>query len=153
MQSATWSDYKHHNTVKILVACIPNSFICYVSPAYTGRISDKALTLDFGYLDMLPPYSMLMADKGFNIGNECASRHLSLHVPPGKRGQSQMTADAVRKTKRIANHRILIEQIIRRIKTFRILANEIPISLVNHIDDMVVVCCALSNLKEPIYKY
>ena len=28
MQLSTWSQYKHHNTVKFLVACIPNGVIC-----------------------------------------------------------------------------------------------------------------------------
>ena len=58
----------------------------------------------------------------------------------------------VQKTKEIANHRILIEQVIRRLKTFRILAIELPISLIGHVDEMISVCAALSNLKEPIYK-
>ena len=40
-QAMTWSTYKHHNTLKFLVAVAPNSSITYVSPAYTGRISDK----------------------------------------------------------------------------------------------------------------
>ena len=31
MQSSTWSQYKHHNTVKFLVACTPNGAICYIS--------------------------------------------------------------------------------------------------------------------------
>ena len=152
LQGATWSDYKHHNTVKFFIACTPNSFISYVSPVYTGRISDKALTADCGFLEQLPPHSMVMADKGFNIADLCGTNMLSLHVPPGKRGHSQMTTDAVRKTKRIANHRILIEQVIRRVKSFRILANDIPLSLLSHIDDIVMVCSALSNLREPIYK-
>ncbi|XP_052820235.1 uncharacterized protein LOC128246068 [Mya arenaria] len=91
LQSATWSDYKHHNTLKILVSCAPNSSIVYVSPAYLGRISDKALTLDCGYLDMVPFNKMVMADKGFNISNECAERNITLYVPPGKRGHSQMS--------------------------------------------------------------
>lgn len=46
-------------------------------PAYTGRISGKALALDSGYLNMLPPYSMVMADEGFNKRNKCAPKHLS----------------------------------------------------------------------------
>ena len=28
MQSSTWSQYKHHNTAKCLVACTPNGSIC-----------------------------------------------------------------------------------------------------------------------------
>lgn len=152
LQSATWSDYKHHNTLKVLIACTPNSSINFVSKAYLGRVSDKALTLDCGYLDQLPVNCMLMADKGFNIADDCATRHITLYVPPGKRGHSQMSSACVEKTKRIANHRILIEQVIRRLKTFRILANEIPISLVEHVDEIVCVCSAICNMKKPIYK-
>jgi hypothetical protein len=77
-QSATWSDYKHHNTVKLLIVCAPNSSIVYVSPAYTGRMSDKALTLDCGFLDLVPADSMIMADKGFNITSECAEKNITL---------------------------------------------------------------------------
>ena len=29
-------------------------------------------------------YSTIMADKGFNIENECLSYNLSLRIPPGK---------------------------------------------------------------------
>ncbi|KAH3882548.1 uncharacterized protein LOC127831775 [Dreissena polymorpha] len=54
LQSASWSDYKHHNTLKFLVASTPNSSI--VSPAYMGRISDKALTVECGNLNRVPQY-------------------------------------------------------------------------------------------------
>jgi hypothetical protein len=153
LQASTWSNYKHHNTLKLLVACSPNSTIMYVSPAYPGRTTDKDLTVDCGYLDNVPPNMMLMADKGFNIREECEAMTISLYVPPGKRGQLKMSSACVSKTKNIANRRILIEQVIRRLKTFRILANELPLTLVSHIDDICVVCAALSNLKKPIYKY
>ena len=56
LQSATWSDYKHHNTLKFFIAVAPNSNIIYVSEAYCGKISDKKLTQDCGYLDNVPPY-------------------------------------------------------------------------------------------------
>jgi len=56
------------NTMKLLVACSPNSSISVdVSPAYTGRTSDKALTINVGYLDLIPVYQTIMADKGSNI--------------------------------------------------------------------------------------
>jgi len=38
MQSSTWSQYKHHNTAKFLIACTPNGAILYVSPLYVGLI-------------------------------------------------------------------------------------------------------------------
>lgn len=117
-----------------------------------GRISDKAITSDCGFLEQVPPYSIIMADKGFNISQECAARQISLYVPPGKHGESQMTSAAVLKTKKIANLRILIEQVIRWLKNFCVLKYEVPITLVGHIDQMVTVCFTLCNLRDPIYK-
>ena len=97
-------------------------------------------------------YSTIMADKGFNIEDECLSYDLSLYVPPGKRGTYQMVPSELIKTKKIANTRILVEQVIRQVKTFKMLVNELPISLIRHIDDMLVICCALVNLKPSIFR-
>ena len=44
LQSSTWSNYKHHNTAKLLIACTPNGTISYISPLYVGLISDAELT-------------------------------------------------------------------------------------------------------------
>ena len=54
LQSATWSEYKHHNTIKFLVCVAPNSSIIYISEFYTGCISNEALTKESGFLDELP---------------------------------------------------------------------------------------------------
>ena len=35
-QHLAWSNYKHHNTMKILVAVAPNCSIIFVSKAYSG---------------------------------------------------------------------------------------------------------------------
>ena len=61
LQSATWSDYKHHNTLKFLVCVAPNSAITFISKAYTGRISDKAITLKSEFLVIIPRCSSIIA--------------------------------------------------------------------------------------------
>lgn len=152
LQNATWSNYKHHNTIKFLIGIAPNSAITFLSPMYGGRTSDKEITLDSGFLDKCESYDMIQAYKGFNIREECDARLLSLHVPPGKRGQVQMTCVAVEKTKRIANLRILVEQVIRRLKTFKILSGQLPISMLPCVGKIVHVCASLCNFKDPIYK-
>ena len=43
-----------------------------------------------------------MADKGFNLFDECAGRCLHFIVPPGRRGASQMTPAEINKTSAIA---------------------------------------------------
>ena len=123
-----------------------------MSEAYTGRMSDKALTLDCGFLDLIPKYTSIMADKGFNLLEDCTARSLYFIVPPGRRGSSQMSSAEVRKTSNIAKVRILVEQVIGRLKTFRILSNELPITLLSHVNDITVVCSALCNMMDPIFK-
>ena len=134
LQNITWSDYKHHNTGKFLISVAPNSQITFISKVYNGRASDKAITLSSGFLDLLEPYDFLQADKGFNIADECAARLITLQVPPGMRGVSQMSSAAVNKTKRVANLRILVEQVICRLKAFRILRETFKINQIQHID-------------------
>ena len=151
-QKKTWLEYKHHNTLKVLISVTSNLFINFVSKAYKGAVSDKKLTLKSQYLEMLPMHSTAMADKGFNIENECLLYNLSLYVPLGKRGIYQMVSSELIKTKKIANTRILVKQVIRQVKTFKIFASELPISLIRHIDYILVTCCALVNLKPSIFK-
>ena len=151
LQAITWSTYKHHNTLKFLIAVAPNRSIIYISPAYTGRISDKEITVHTGYLDMVPPYTVVMCGKGLQIEQECAARRITHYIPPGKRGMSQMGNVEVAKTKRIAKLRILVEQVIRKLKTFRILSTELPVTVIPQTDDILLVCAALTNMKQPIF--
>ena len=92
-----------------------------------------------------------MADKGFNVVDDCATCCIHFIVPSGKRGATQMTLSDVNKILSIAEVRILVEQVIRCLKTFRILATEMPISIIGQIDNMLTICGALCNFKEPIY--
>ena len=116
LQKITWSDYKHHNTAKLLVCVAPNSSIIFISKAYGGSISDKELTNRSEYLDLVPMYSRIMFAKGFKLTDECAERFIYYASPPGRRGAAQMTPSEGWKTKHIADLRILVEQVIRRLK-------------------------------------
>ena len=92
-----------------------------------------------------------MADKRFNLFDECSARCQHFTVPPGRRGASQMIPAEINKTSAIAEVRILVEQVIRQLKTFQIVANNMPISLLSHVNDILIVCSALCNFKEPLY--
>ena len=61
-----------------------------------------------------------------------------------------MLRENVFKTKYIASERIHVERAIQRIKIFNILSNQIPITLLGIIDDIVTVCAALTNLRPPL---
>lgn len=81
MQSGMWSSYKNTNTLKGLIGITPTGYISFVSGLYCGNISDKRLTTESGVLDTHQPEDGLMADRGFDIGDDCASRNVCLNIP------------------------------------------------------------------------
>lgn len=42
-RAQTFSSYKSHNTIKILIGITPQGSVCFVSEAWAGRTSDKFL--------------------------------------------------------------------------------------------------------------
>ena len=129
MQSSTWSQYKHHNTVKFLVACTPNRATCFVSPVYVGSLSDVELTKICGFLDALKdkPGVSIMTDKGFTIRDLLHKINVDLNIPAFLK-EKQFSAN-VDKSRKIASVRIHVERAIGRIKIFQILKGMIPISI------------------------
>ena len=135
-QAYKWSDYRHHINIKFLVGISPkNAFITFLSDCYGARVSDKYVTKNW------------LEQTGFQIKGELLLHFCSLEIPPGARLKSQMTSAEVKKTKDVANLRIDVERAINRIKSFRILKNTLPVSLLQHIDDMLWTCAALCNLE------
>ena len=151
LQCLTWSNYKHHNILKVVGVIASSSDIMFKSLAYPGSISDKEITKQSDYLDMMEPYTQLMVDKGFNISSKCAAKRIYIVVPPGKRGSSQILPSEVTKTNKIAKTQILVEQVIRRLKVFRFIANEVPINMLSYIDDIMQICVAISYMQSSIY--
>ena len=52
-QNATWSDYKHHNTVKLMVGIAPNGAFTFISKLWSGSIIDRKIDQEIGLTDFL----------------------------------------------------------------------------------------------------
>ena len=149
MQSSSWSQYKHHNTTKFLVACTPNGAICFISPLYVGSISDVELTRISGFLTKLEdkPGISIMADRGFTIKDLLQELNIQLNIPPFLEGRQQLPSPEIEEGRKIASLRIHVERAIGRIKTFGICSSKIPLSMARITNQLVCVCGFLSNFQ------
>ena len=148
----TWSNYKHHNTLKFLVACSPCGAVTFVSRAFGGRASDKVITKKSGFLDMLEHGSVVLADRGFLIGEELAACGAALVIPDFTRGKTQLSAREVERSRKISRVRIHVERLMERLKNFKILSTTMNIGLVCQADNIMCICSAISNLHPKLVK-
>ena len=63
-----------------------------------------------------------------------------------------MARSECKKTREIANLRSHVERAIDRMKSFRILKNTFPLTLLPLADDIVRSCAALCNIQPPLIK-
>jgi hypothetical protein len=61
-----------------LVSLSPICHFNFVSKLYTGSISDKSIVQKSGFVDALESGDAVMTDKGFNIQDILALRHVYL---------------------------------------------------------------------------
>ena len=153
LQSQSYSNYKSHCTHKGLVAVSPHGALIFVSQLYTGAITDKELTIQSGFLEMMglvPEGKSVMADRGFEIQDLLLKRGILLNIPPFMDGDHLAGTDVVT-TQKIARLQIHVERVIGQVKRrYRILQDTIPLTLAGSINQIWTVCCMLNNHRGPI---
>jgi len=151
-QKSAYSDYKSQTTVKYLVAIdtFTGVFI-FVSPGFSGSSSDRFTIQHSGILDQLKPGQRILADKGYNARDLFAQKRCFLTIPSYS-SDGRLSAKDAMQSRTIASVRIRVENAIKKLKEYRIfktLWNRINKQIV---DDMVIIVCALCNLKHRLIK-
>ena len=162
-KSCTWLQYKHHNTAKYLISVTPQAIISFISNAWGGRVSDKHIVENCGYLRHLLPGDVVLADRGFDIADSLALYGATLNIPAFTRGRDQLPAEDVEATRKLANVRIHVERVIGTVRQrFQILSatGVLPKELIERkingsivLDSVVRVCCSLNNVCEGIVPF
>ena len=159
IQSMCWSEYKGCHTFKALVSVEPSGSFNFVSMLFSGSISDKEITNSCGFLTELEQLieagilnngDSIMADKGFHISKEIEDVGLELILPPFATSGKQMSKQKTANTKKIAKHRVVVENSIGRAKKYKIIAKKINLTLFPVLNQIFFVCCILTNFKKPI---
>lgn len=85
-----------------------------------------------------------MADKGFTIKDERIELGLSLNIPPFESSSSQMTPSDKYLTQKIAKHRVHIERVIAKIKTYKLIGHKLQTSLFKQANKIWTVCAVMT---------
>ncbi|XP_048587471.1 uncharacterized protein LOC125570212 [Nematostella vectensis] len=157
-RAQTFSSYKNHNTVKILIGITPQGTISFVSEAWGGRTSDKFLTENCGILEKLIPGDTIMADRGFTISESVGLKQGKLVILAFTKGKAQLHPVDVERSRGIANVRIHVERVIGLLRRkYTILEGTLPTKFLSCdqngptenqvpiIDRILRVCSALVN--------
>ena len=157
-RAQTFSSYKHHNTLKVLIGITPQGTVCFVSEAWGGRTSDKYLTENCGILENLLPGDLVLADRGFTINDSVQLCNAQLNIPAFTRGKKQLDPVDVETTRKIASVRIHVERILGVLKQkYTIFQSTLPTDYlicqkgetIPLVDKMIRICSALVNLCPP----
>ena len=159
-RAQTFSSYKNHNPVKVLIGIKPQGSISFVSKAWGGRTSDKFLTENCSILKNILPGDLVLADRGFTKQESLMFHQAQLAIPAFTRVKDQLDPVDVERTRPgIANVRIHVERVIGLLRRkYSILSGILPIDFlicnlqgskeeaVPMIDRIIAVCAALVNL-------
>ena len=135
-RSATFSNYKKHNTIKFLIAISPCGAISFLSECWGGRVSDKVLVQESGFLPLLEHGDVVLADRGFTITEDVAVFGAKLEIPPFTRGKKQLSQREVESSQQLSRVRIHVERVIGNLKEkYTILKGPLPINVLKHTND------------------
>lgn len=160
-RAQTWSNYKHHNTVKFLIGVAPQGVISFISKGWGGRVSDVHLTENCGLLENMLPGDLILADRGFTIQESAGMYCAQVKIPPFTKGKRQLSQLEVDTSRQLSAVRIHVERVIGVLRQkYSFLEGTLPINMLmatdngySMIDKIVSVCCALCNCCESVVPF
>lgn len=115
--------------------------VTFISPLYTGLISNKELTKRSSILNLLES-----GDEGFTIDELFSSVGATLVIPPFKRKAQYSKVDCDQ-TQAVAQLQILVERVICRVKDNHITGSFVPLS----VSQIWHNCCSMVNYQGPMF--
>lgn len=151
-QGNMYSSYKHHTTMKCLIAVNPNGAACFVSDLYEGSVDDVRIYKTCGLMNHVNPGDSFLVDKGFTVQDVLLSKQATIFIPPFLGKRDSLTKEEIMLTKRIAKARIHVERFNERLKKFRLICGTIPLVLSPMASQLVYVSCCLVNFQDCLCK-
>ena len=129
---------------------MPSGAITFLSEAFGGSISDKQI-VELSGLHLIEEGDMVMADRGFTIGDLLLALKAKLNIPAFSHGKP-LTKKGVQKSRNIASVRIHVERAIGRLKRFAILRGTVPLKRRLLMTKIIRICCVMCNMSDRLAK-
>ena len=111
-RAQTYSNYKSHNTMKYLIGITPQGVISFISKGWGGGASDKHITNNCGFLNNLLPGDLILADRGFDVGDSVGLYNAELKIAAFTKGKKQLSPLDLESTRSVASQRSHVEKVI-----------------------------------------
>ena len=145
--------------MKFLIGVTPQGVIRFVSKAWGGRTPDKHLTDNCGIMKYLLPGDVILADRGFDIGDSAALFGATVEIPAFAKGKKQLSAFDIERSWKLASVRVHVERVIGLLrKKYTILQSILPLDYLmkkdginlTTIDKIAVIRSALTNMCDSV---
>lgn len=140
------SNCKHNYIIKYLVGITPDGAVSFLSRGWGGRVSDKQLTVESGFLDLLEQGDDILADRDFLVRDELAAHGATLKWTKFPNDKEEMSGQEADSSMQFSSVQIHVERVLGWWKKFKILQSIIPIAQADLLDDIVIVCGGLTNI-------
>ncbi|XP_061790065.1 FGGY carbohydrate kinase domain-containing protein isoform X2 [Nerophis lumbriciformis] len=156
-----YSAYQSCYTMKYLLAICPQGSICFLSNGWGGRTSDKLITKQSKFLCNLLPGDLVLADRGFIVGESEHSYPADIRITALALGKGQLDPVELGDAECLATLRKHIESIIGVLRhKYSILQSTVPNGYtridqerMTVLDKIVNICCALTNASESVVSF
>ena len=115
-------------------------------------MSDVEIFRECNLAEKLKPGDACRADKGFLIQGDLAEQGARLIIPLFVKKGKQFTDAKNRRNKAISHSQIHVERVIGRVRDFTITNSVIPLTELDFIGVMTIMCCTLTNLRDSVVR-
>ena len=154
IQSSLFSHYRHDITYKGLVGVSPSGTITFISELYDGSTPGVEIVKKCGILnkELWKKDDDLMAGRGFTIKKQFERLGVPLNMSSYLARKDQLFEKEVTESHIIAAVRTHVERAIQRIKYFRQIRTEIPLTMHEYVNQIWTVSSLICNFMPPLIK-
>ena len=117
-QGNLYSNYKHHTTMKCLIAVTPHGAAGFVSDLFEGSIDDVAIFKECGLMDQIDAGDQYLVDRGFTVQYLLSTKGASIFIPPFTNKEGKLNKEQQSRHQGLPKQEFMRNDLIRDSRNF-----------------------------------